>query len=59
MLKSTFVHIPGVGYALEQRIWAAGIKTWDDYIKKLDQVPLSIKKKGNIFMNKCVFLMKI
>lgn len=30
MLRSTFIHIPGVGSATERKIWARGIRTWED-----------------------------
>ncbi|MCX5661406.1 MAG: ribonuclease H-like domain-containing protein [Planctomycetota bacterium] len=29
MLKHTFCHLPGVGPRSEQRLWAAGVHTWD------------------------------
>lgn len=32
MLRSTFVHIPGIGYQTERRIWDEGIQTWDDFL---------------------------
>lgn len=28
MLEHTFVHIPGIGKATEQRLWEQGIRTW-------------------------------
>lgn len=31
MLRQTFVHIPGVGYRREDRLWQSGIRTWDDF----------------------------
>lgn len=31
MLRETFVHIPGVGYRTEERLWRSGIHTWDDF----------------------------
>ncbi|HYU06068.1 MAG TPA: ribonuclease H-like domain-containing protein [Thermoplasmata archaeon] len=31
MLRETFVHIPGVGYRTEERLWRSGIRTWDDF----------------------------
>ncbi|MCI4371730.1 MAG: ribonuclease H-like domain-containing protein [Thermoplasmata archaeon] len=31
MLRQTFVHIPGVGYRTEERLWRSGIRTWDDF----------------------------
>jgi len=32
MLRSTFVHIPTIGYVTEQRLWAAGMASWDDVL---------------------------
>jgi uncharacterized protein YprB with RNaseH-like and TPR domain len=29
MLRHTFCHLPGVGEKTEQRLWAAGLTTWD------------------------------
>ncbi len=40
MLKSTFVHIPGIGYHTEQKLWNEGIRTWNDFLRRRDQVPL-------------------
>jgi uncharacterized protein YprB with RNaseH-like and TPR domain len=36
MLRHTFCHLPGVGEKTEQRLWAAGLTTWDSV---LDQEP--------------------
>jgi uncharacterized protein YprB with RNaseH-like and TPR domain len=30
VLRHTFCHLPGVGARTEQRLWAAGLTTWDD-----------------------------
>ncbi len=30
MLRQTFLHVPGVGYRTEDRLWHAGIGSWDD-----------------------------
>lgn len=32
MLKSTFVHIPGIGPTTETRILSQGIRTWEDFL---------------------------
>ncbi|MFP3927870.1 MAG: ribonuclease H-like domain-containing protein [Desulfobacteraceae bacterium] len=32
MLKSTFLHIPGIGFKTEQRLWALGLRTWEDFL---------------------------
>ncbi len=31
MLRQTFLHIPGVGYRTEERLWRAGAVSWDAY----------------------------
>jgi len=31
MLRETFVHIPGVGYRTEERLWRSEIRNWDDF----------------------------
>lgn len=31
MLKNTFVHIPGIGYITERKLWENGIKDWWDF----------------------------
>ncbi len=30
MLKQTFCHISGIGYASEQRLWSKGVTTWEN-----------------------------
>lgn len=32
MLKSTYVHLPGVGEHTERRIWDAGIRSWMEFV---------------------------
>ncbi len=34
MLQETFVHIPGVGYRTEERLWRSGIRRWDDVVSR-------------------------
>src|SRR5437899_4907331 len=31
MIRETFIHVAGVGYRIEERIWRSGIRTWDDF----------------------------
>ncbi len=31
MLRQTFLHIPGVGYRTEERLWKAGVTSWDAF----------------------------
>jgi hypothetical protein len=29
VLRKTFCHVPGIGFKAEQRLWAAGVVSWD------------------------------
>ena len=33
-MRSTFVHVPWVGYPTETRLWREGVRTWDDFLEK-------------------------
>jgi uncharacterized protein YprB with RNaseH-like and TPR domain len=41
MLRNTFVHIQGVGYLTEARLWRSGIRTWDDFSPNLRSFRIS------------------
>jgi uncharacterized protein YprB with RNaseH-like and TPR domain/predicted nuclease with RNAse H fold len=41
MLKSTFLHIPGVGLKTEKMIWERKIYSWDDFVEKSKKVGIS------------------
>jgi len=43
MLRETFVHVPGVGYRTEERLWRMGIRTWDDFSATRRPRRLSLK----------------
>ncbi len=34
MLEHTFLHIPGIGYVTENRLWTDGFLTWRDYFER-------------------------
>ncbi len=34
MLKHTFCHLPGVGAAIERRLWDRGVLSWDDFLAR-------------------------
>lgn len=34
MLRQTFVHIPGVGYRREDRLWRSGVRAWDEFVPR-------------------------
>jgi len=48
VLSSSFIHIAGVGAKTEQRIWAAGIKTWGDFISNPSAAGLSARATERI-----------
>ena len=35
MLRHTFCHLPGIAEPTEQRLWSAGLTTWDDALSQL------------------------
>ncbi len=41
MLRSTFLHIPGVGPVTERMIWSRRIYSWDDFSEKSKEVGIS------------------
>ena len=45
MLRSTFLHMHGIGAKTEARIWEAGVHTWDDFLGDPDRAPLSEARK--------------
>ncbi len=42
MLKNTFCHLPGIGANTEQKLWDAGLCTWEDIL----DTPQSLPKRG-------------
>lgn len=48
MLENTYIHIPGVGKTLEQKIWASGVRNWKEFLDKQEQLPVSPAKKLRI-----------
>jgi hypothetical protein len=39
MLQKAFIHVPGIGLVRERRLWAAGIRTWSDYLAGGAELP--------------------
>lgn len=48
MLTSTFIHVPGVGYATERKIWEMGICDWQQYVSTHNSIRLPESKKSLI-----------
>jgi len=44
MLKRSFIHIPGVGFKTENRIWEKGIFSWDNFLTECNKLELPVKK---------------
>ncbi len=53
MLTNSFRHIPGIGLKTEKRLWASGIKSWDDFSSH-NSISLSPKIRSQIqdYINK-------
>lgn len=48
MLKSSFIHIPGVGTKTERYIWQKGVFAWEDFMVNYDKLELPGAKKERI-----------
>jgi uncharacterized protein YprB with RNaseH-like and TPR domain len=48
MLNNTYIHIPGVGKSLEQKIWAQGIRTWEEFLEMEDKISIPPARKARI-----------
>lgn len=48
MLTSTFIHVQGVGYTTERRIWEMGAQTWEQFLDMHPMLPLADAKKALI-----------
>lgn len=48
MLTSTYIHMPSIGSTIEKRIWANGIRTWDEFMDRKDELLISAPKKSMI-----------
>lgn len=47
VLRQTFLHIPGVGYRTEDRLWRAGVRSWEDFHsqREVARLPRSIGRR--------------
>jgi len=48
MLNNTYIHIPGVGKSLEQKIWAQGIRTWEEFLEMENKISIPSAKRARI-----------
>lgn len=47
MIRSTFVHLTGVGPVAENRLWQAGIRTWRDFLDA-DSLPCRVPSHARL-----------
>ena len=45
MLNNTYIHIPGIGAATEQKLWRSGIKSWEDFLDNRSMIKMAKKRK--------------
>ncbi len=44
MLRQTFLHVPGVGYRTEERLWRSGLESWADVGgARADEIPRHLR----------------
>jgi len=48
MLRSTFIHAPGVGETTERKLWDAGIRDWDAFLTPGAKLPVGPGKRDII-----------
>lgn len=48
MLRQTFLHIDGVGYRTEERLWRAGVGSWDEFPRRASRARLPKSLAGRI-----------
>lgn len=53
MITRTFIHLPRVGRVTERRIWAEGVKNWDEFLatERLKAVGAQLKKVYNLILS--------
>lgn len=48
MLRHTFLHVPGIGYATEQKLWTQGFLCWEDYFNSSAHCPLPLTTRNRL-----------
>lgn len=48
MLTSTFIHVQGIGYTTERKLWDMGAHDWESYLELHQNIPLAEGKKSLI-----------
>ncbi len=50
MLRSTFVHVPWIGYPTEARLWREGFRTWDEFLEGEPRLRVGTSRQTTIRM---------
>ena len=48
MLRHTFLHIPGIGYKTETKLWLGGFISWQDYVEHCDSCSTLARRQGEV-----------
>jgi uncharacterized protein YprB with RNaseH-like and TPR domain len=48
MLRHTFLHIPGIGYKTEAKLWHGGFISWQHYIEHCDSCSTLARRQGEV-----------
>jgi uncharacterized protein YprB with RNaseH-like and TPR domain len=48
MLRHTFLHIPGIGYRTEAKLWRGGFISWQEYIEHCDSCSTLARRQGEV-----------
>jgi predicted nuclease with RNAse H fold/uncharacterized protein YprB with RNaseH-like and TPR domain len=48
ILPRTFVHLPGIGFETEQRLWKRGITSWSELAKSADPLARTVRERRGV-----------
>jgi uncharacterized protein len=48
MLRHTFLHIPGIGYKTETKLWQGGFTSWQEYVKHCDSCSTLARRQSEV-----------
>ncbi len=48
MLTSTYIHMPRIGQTVEKRIWSSGVRTWNDFMDRKEDIHISKTRKNMV-----------
>lgn len=48
MLRETFLHVDGIGHRTEERLWRAGVRSWDEFPRRAERAGIKGKRARRI-----------